>query len=315
MKHNPYLKELNKTVFDIETTGLSARRDRMVCASFCDPSDGTVLQFFADSPSDEKELIEKTIRELARCQAVITYNGASFDLPFLNERAKKYGISTDRLFFWTIDLYRWIRTYWPAAAALERLNLSSVESALGLSEKRADLIEGVDCIELYARWCREKNAEAKEKILLHNGDDVRQLARIGYRMTALPYHRIAFENGFFINGPCPALIGAVTVKKNRLSAAGKIAPGRLPAAVYEEAYQFSYEPANGNFELTILLEEAMQVKYADLKALPVEETEFTELRGFHDGFLIIEENTDVLYKEANLLIRKITEKCCQMLLK
>jgi len=299
---------LHTTIFDIETTGLSYHRDRLVCASFCDPADGKLLQFFADDPAEEKELLGQIIDELNKYDAVISYNGASFDLPFVYARGKKYGLVKEQPLFWSIDLYRWVKKYWPVAASMDSLTQKSLEDALGLASRRTDLIDGGECISLYARWCQGCDQDAKDKILLHNGDDVRQLGRIGHSLAALPYHRIAFENGFFVKGRLPLVLEPAAIKGNRLMVKGKTQTGQMAAEIYDDAYRYSYDPDTGQAELTIELTEAMGALFTDLKALPLNPEEFTDLQGYHDGFLIISENGTPLYREITLLIRKIAER-------
>ena len=305
MKHNPYLKKLKTTVFDIETTGLYSYKDKLISASFCDPENGQLTQFFLDDPSDEEHILRQVLDELAKYDAVITYNGDRFDLPFVLTRAQKRKVADSLPFFWAIDLYKWVKKYWPPASLMNSLSQKSMEEALGLSDRRTDLIGGGECIELYARWNQIGDESSKDKILLHNGDDVRQLARIGHCLSSLPYHRIAFENGFLISGETPALTYGANLKNLSLRLEGRTVPGKMPADIYTDDYRFIYESERGCFSLDFCLSEGPDVKFIDLASLPLNMADFEPLAGMHNGFLILEEDGKVNYREANKLIEEM----------
>ena len=137
MFNNVYLKDLNTTVFDIETTGLFHSRDCIINAGFCS-SMGDVWQNFTEDPADEKRVVAEALERIAEADAVITYNGDTFDLPFLLRRAQKYGLCEKLPLLWSIDLYRWLKKYWPLAPSMRSLSQKSVEEAMGLSDKRDD---------------------------------------------------------------------------------------------------------------------------------------------------------------------------------
>ena len=301
MKHNTYLKNLKTTVFDIETTGLYSYKDRLISASFCNPADGSLTQFFLDDPSDEEFMIKQTLEELGKYDAVITYNGDRFDLPFVLTRAKKHHVADALPFFWAIDLYKWVKKYWPPAPMMESLSQKSLEEALGLSQRRTDEIGGGQCIELYARWAQIGDESAKDKILLHNGDDVRQLGRIGHSLSSLPYHRISFENGFMIPGKNRVLVTSSSLTGSSLRIEGRTEPGKMPADIYNDCYRYIYVSETGKFSLDMSLADGPDVKFIDLAALPVETGDFEPLAGYHSGFLILADEKEIQYKEANRL--------------
>lgn len=72
-------------LFDIETTGLSSARDQIYCIG-CGYLDGTevcVELFFAESPEDEKELLNAFSRLADIHPVLVTFNGTTFDIPFI----------------------------------------------------------------------------------------------------------------------------------------------------------------------------------------------------------------------------------------
>jgi len=71
-------------IFDIETTGLAKETERITCISYCSTIDN---QVHTNMNQDEKILIEDFFIELNSTNEMITFNGDSFDIPFLIYRA------------------------------------------------------------------------------------------------------------------------------------------------------------------------------------------------------------------------------------
>lgn len=302
MKHDPYLKDHRYSVFDIETTGLMPSKDMIISASFCDPRTGKTEQIFTDSPLLEKNTVSWILDRLSNLDAVITYNGRRFDLPFVLYRAKVHRLASALPLFWSIDLYQWLKAYWPAAGTMESLSQKSVEYALGLSESRTDPIGGGDCIPLYSRFLAIGDEKAKDAILLHNGDDVRQLAAICDSINFLPWHRIAFERGFSgLYGASRAILGPAKLEAGRISRKGKATPGKLPASFFCNGYALEYASDTGDLTLSIFPEKNGDLLFADLERYPVDVSSFADLAGFHDGFLVLAEEKEASFRECNRL--------------
>ena len=305
MFNNPYLKQLNAVVFDIETTGLFHSRDSIINAGFCDPA-GNVWQNFSEDPADEKRVVSEALERISQADAVVTYNGDTFDLPFLQRRAAKYGLAERLPLFWSIDLYRWLKRYWPAASGMQSLSQKSVENALGLSQKRTDEIPGGDCIPLYNYYLQTKDASAKETILLHNADDVRQLTRIGWKCTFLPYHEIAFREGFLLKaGEQKVLLKGSEYKNGSIRTTAKLSPGLLPVSAYEDSYHLEYDSFSGKAQLEIRTEAEENLRFLDTEKLPGGSAALKELPGFHSGYLILAENGEPDYRAVNAAVSSI----------
>ncbi len=288
MKTNPYLKDKKYCVFDIETTGLYPARDSVISAGFCDPKTLETVQFFTESPLLEKNTLSAVIEKLSEYDAVITYNGRSFDIPFLRTRAKACGLARGLPLFWSIDLYLLLRRYWPAAGSLPSLRQKAVEQALGLESSRTDVIDGGECVSLYTRFVSLGDEAAKEAVMLHNADDVRQLARICESINFLPWHRIAFEDGFMVKTPGgKAVLGPVKFEKTKISLKAKAEPGALPASIFTERYILEYESVSGKIDLSIYPEESLGLHFVDLTRLKLDPSRFEDLEGFSEGFLVL----------------------------
>ena len=305
MFNNVYLKDLNTTVFDIETTGLFHSRDCIINAGFCS-SMGDVWQNFTEDPADEKRVVAEALERIAEADAVVTYNGDTFDLPFLLRRAQKYGLCEKLPLLWSVDLYRWLKKYWPLAPSMKSLSQKSVEEAMGLSDKRDDEIPGGDCIPLYNYYLQTKDENAKQTILLHNADDVRQLARIAWKCSFLPYHTIAFREGFlFKAGGQKILAKGSEFKKNALVTQAKLASGLIPVSAYEDQYHLEYDMFTGKALLEIFPSQEQQFLYADLEKIPGASEACKKLPGFHSGYLVLAENGEPDYRSCNALAKAV----------
>lgn len=308
MKYDPYASGLHTAVFDIETTGLSPDTGQIILTGILDVSDGSVVQHFAGHPSEESEVLQHTIDALNRYDAVITYNGDSFDWPFLRKRAAKYGLHTERSPFISIDVYRLLKQYWPQAARLPNVKQTTVEAALGLSKNRADIIDGAESVQLYRQYVRTGEAALRNDILLHNSDDIRQLASIADSLSFLPYHRIAAERGFLVKGAQRSiLIQNVDVRAEKVAVQAQAERGMMPVSIYAEHYTLEYDSTDGRISLDIPCESRGEYAFVDAKVLPVNTEEFERDGGYRDGFILLREGDDIRYRAACALSRQLLQ--------
>lgn len=162
---------------DIETTGLSAGSSSLylIGAVYHQQMEWHIRQWFADSMAAEQEILESFFEFLANFKVIITYNGESFDLPFLNRCAGQYGIASPIPDLTSFDLYRRIRSLRPLLG-LENLKLSSVEDFLGI--QRTDQSSGRDLIPLYQKFLETQDEVLYQTLLLHNEDDLKALPQL-----------------------------------------------------------------------------------------------------------------------------------------
>ena len=320
----PYLDGLEYCVFDIETTGFSAQSCTLISASFYYPGSGECFQLFCDEPGLEAALIKDCCARLSECDAVITYNGDSFDLPFMNRRAVASGAAPGLPFFKSLDIYKYLKRYWPAAKIMDSLSQRSMEAALGLSDERSDRIDGGECVELYKNWLRTGDEGIKNTILLHNGDDVRQLGRIFDSLNFLPWQIIAFYEGYPLRLPensadllsaasetgayKKAFVRECKIDGSCLSVRGIAQPGGISVSIYNENYEFEYSALSGVFKLKLPLIASDGILIADLQKLPVKEDNYAVYPGFGSGYLVLSSSGHVNALEANSLTRGMLDR-------
>lgn len=193
-----YFKGFDVCVYDIETTGLFARQDRIMLTGILtlDGASGTAIakQLFAESPDDEKELLIATMDELNKHDVMLTYNGKSFDAPFTLARAGKYGIDGQLPF--DLDLFLVLSGHSDIKKITGSLSQKSVEKYMGLTTSRDDRIDGYESIRLYNRYLESPSYDLEQKILLHNHDDICQLYRILPVIKEADFHKAMFSLGF-----------------------------------------------------------------------------------------------------------------------
>lgn len=163
--------------FDIETTGFNKEEDKIILISlgyFKSKDKFNIIQYFAEDFKDEKELLTLFLNELKRFNKWCSYNGLAFDEPFIRKRTVKNNVKA-QLPTEHIDLYRMIRPFYKQLG-MERCNLKTVEKFIGV--KREDKIDGGMSIELYYEFLESKSEELKNKIMLHNYEDVLNLPKI-----------------------------------------------------------------------------------------------------------------------------------------
>lgn len=184
-------------VFDIETTGLSPARCKVILSGILltDSSGSRVVQYFAEQPEDEKQIIEKTLESLSGVDFVLTYNGRHFDMPFMETRAKKYGMTFDPKIY-NLDLFLILQGHSALRESLPNLKQKTVEVFMGLSDGRDDKISGAESVALYEQYMHTRAFALEKTILLHNHDDLIQLCKLLPIISKTDFHRAMYKLGF-----------------------------------------------------------------------------------------------------------------------
>ena len=156
---------------DIETTGLSPMRSfiYLIGLVFIDLKEMTmhITQLIAEDRDEEEEILKLTKERLKGYKTVVTYNGNSFDLPFIAKRAERYGI--EPIAMDSFDMYEKLRLH-KDTLKLDGLKQKNIEKKLGIT--REDRYNGGECISFYKDYVKNKNQESFDRFVLHNYDDL-----------------------------------------------------------------------------------------------------------------------------------------------
>ena len=165
--------------FDIETSGVSYSRSHITVIGAAYIADGKihVLQWFADVPGSEPYIIQDFFDHLKGFDTLVTYNGISFDVPYVKKRATHWGLDLPDSHPDHIDLFKYSRPF----ANIYRLGnrkLKTVEHELFID--RTDCISGGDCVSVYMKYLQNGDPGLRDLILLHNKDDIVNLIDTSY---------------------------------------------------------------------------------------------------------------------------------------
>ena len=143
--------------FDIETTGLDQRRNRVTCVSFHRGGDTETLVRGDD-------LTRGNLRERLEAPLLVTFNGARFDVPFLE---KSFDLSLDRPH---LDLM------YPCRRVGLTGGLKAIEPEVGVERDRPD-VSGRDAIRLWREHERGVDGSL-ETLVSYNREDAVNLRTV-----------------------------------------------------------------------------------------------------------------------------------------
>lgn len=181
--------DTGKTIFfDIETTGLSAKNSYiyMIGYGITDNSgNAEITLLFNDdgTPVSEKEMLIYFADISEHFSHTLTYNGNTFDIPYVRERLKQHDLADIFESMTSIDLFVLIRKY-KAKLHLNSCHQSDIEELCGIH--RNDFCSGGKLIGVYKKYLKTKDNADLDDLLKHNHDDILGLMSIT-DMAALNY--------------------------------------------------------------------------------------------------------------------------------
>lgn len=167
----------NLSFLDIETTGLNNKYAYVYLIGVLNYDYSTrsykLIQYFAEGKNEEVQILRAFVDDFNPDSLIVTYNGDTFDIPFLKARLQKYNIMFE--FKVTKDIYRDL-TKNKMYLNLDNYKLKTIEKFLGID--RTDTYTGLECIEFYKEYLITKSDELLDKILKHNYQDIYYLPQI-----------------------------------------------------------------------------------------------------------------------------------------
>jgi len=168
---------------DIETTGLCGGRNLFFLAGVGQPSGETLVvkQYFLTDPSCEKIFLQAFGEAIPGNAGFVSYNGKSFDLPFIASRMRMASVRKTWRQTGHLDLLEIARRFW--RDRLPNCRLGTVESRiLGVVRDEED-VPGRDIPQLYADYLAEGDASMLKGVFYHNLIDITSLARMQMRVA------------------------------------------------------------------------------------------------------------------------------------
>jgi uncharacterized protein YprB with RNaseH-like and TPR domain len=161
---------------DIETTGLASTCPLFMVGMLLPESthELRLVQAFARDYDEEAAVLEEARIRLAEARAVVTYNGKSFDMPFMSRRMAYHGRS-DELEVMVVDLMWPTRRRW--YDALPNCKLATVQSIILECPREGD-IPGRLIPEVYVEYVRTGDAGLVLPIIDHNEFDLVAMAGV-----------------------------------------------------------------------------------------------------------------------------------------
>ncbi len=175
-----YLDE-NTCLLDIETTGLSPNYchiymiglARITCGigniKSRDNISVEITLLFAEDTFEEEDILREFSDYSKNTAQFITFNGLTFDFPFIKSRFNKYGIEYDYKKYEQIDIFKKCKGL-KRLLKLDNLKQKTIESFLGI--ERNDTYSGGELIEQYKTYIKTGDKELYNNLITHNLEDV-----------------------------------------------------------------------------------------------------------------------------------------------
>jgi uncharacterized protein len=179
--------------FDLETTGLSGGAGTYAflvgCGRFAEGGAFLTRQYVLAAFGDERSMLETVARELARAEALVSFNGKSFDAPLLETRYLFHRLDWAAARLPHIDVLHPARRFWggtPREMGNDNASCSLValeHQVLGM--RRVDDLPGFEIPGRYFQFVRSGDARPLAAVLEHNRLDLLSLAGLTARLMHL----------------------------------------------------------------------------------------------------------------------------------
>ncbi len=172
--------------FDTETSGLSGGTGTyafMVGAGRFEGDEFVLAQFFLRDPGEEPAMLEAMAEFFAPADALVSYNGKSFDAPLLTTRYKLHGMPVPFEGYAHVDLLHLARRLWRDRLASR--TLQSIEQHILGVERTSEEVPGYEIPYLYFDYLRDRDATPLKGVFYHNEIDILSLAALLNHASAM----------------------------------------------------------------------------------------------------------------------------------
>jgi uncharacterized protein YprB with RNaseH-like and TPR domain len=168
--------------FDIETTGLSGGAGTLAFLAGCgwfDRDGFRLRQFFLAGPAGERAMLDALAEVFKSASLLVTYNGRTFDVPFMEMRWAFHRIECPTGPIPHMDMLPAARRLWRRREAMDEpgCSLLALERDV-LGVRRTGDVPSFEIPARYFHFLRTGDALAVEPVLEHNRYDIVSLAAI-----------------------------------------------------------------------------------------------------------------------------------------
>jgi uncharacterized protein YprB with RNaseH-like and TPR domain len=164
---------------DTETTGLAGGTGTfafLVGLGRFKGDDFQLAQYFMRDPSEESALLAAVAEFIHPCQALVTFNGKSFDVPLLNTRYTLQAISSPFTDLTHVDLLPLARRLW--RDRLPSRALGYLETSILGAARTQEEVPGWLIPQYYFDYLKSRDARPLQGVFYHNGMDILSLAAL-----------------------------------------------------------------------------------------------------------------------------------------
>lgn len=175
----------NLLFLDTETTGLHGGAGTVAfLVGIGQFKDGqfVVTQYLMRDYDEESFVLSPVMQALNACEAVVTFNGASFDMPLLQSRLIMNGMHRGYEPPFNIDLLHIARRVFKLR--VKPCSLTQLESEI-FHQPRVDDLPGSEVPERYFKYIKTREMALLDDILDHNAQDIVSMARLMYALINL----------------------------------------------------------------------------------------------------------------------------------
>ena len=165
---------------DLESTGLAGTPLFMIGVMTWEDGGLVVRQYFARDYSEERAVIGLFLAMLKGKELLVSFNGKSFDVPYVRVRAAATGLRLESAPA-HLDLLHASRRAWKHV--LPNCKLQTLEARICGRVRHGD-IPGADIPDAYHTFVRTTNAYQMVRVLEHNRLDLITLADLLVRLPA-----------------------------------------------------------------------------------------------------------------------------------
>lgn len=314
-----YFKGMRVGIFDIETLGLNPSIAPMVLAgivTFEGNNQCVVTQYFAETPEEEHLVLNCLKEDFKEIDYLLTFNGKHFDIPFIAKRASVNNIKGIETSLYNLDIYLILNGHSEIKHILTNLKQKTVEEYMGLSSSRDDSISGAESILLYEAYLQCKDPVAKkefeDKILLHNHDDLLQLAKLLPILKQVNIHKAFYGLGIPVLGQSGwPTFNVASVKRTNTSL-------NIIGSYYGEPFSYvSYEgfttpfscefKEDKTFKFTLRTDKHKGNTFINLPSYFENYDNFKKYPNYIKNFLLISNSNSTNHLELNFFAKKFLE--------